>query len=87
MYIKSLTFTAHIDLMGYIFETVGSYECGELLRNAFSVIDYLIQNGQGEYLQERLNLCHPVDAVSTLDVATLLERHIFNIIDYIHEHQ
>lgn len=83
----NVCFTAQYDLLEYIIGSSGSYECSELLREALYAIDNFIQNGQGEYLQDTLNLCHPVETNSMFDIAALYEHYILFITDYINRLQ
>lgn len=79
--------TGQYDLLEYIIGSSGSYQCSELLREALYTIDSFIQSGQGEYLRDALNLCHPVDTSSLLDIAALYEHYILFIMDYINSFQ
>ncbi|XP_037033331.1 putative serine protease K12H4.7 [Bradysia coprophila] len=71
------------DALESIFRNSGSSGCTDLLREALFEMDRFIQNGEGEYLQERLNLCRPVDTNSMFDIAALYEHYILFVTDYI----
>lgn len=75
------------DALESIFHNSGSSGCTELLRDALYEIDSLIQNGEGEHLQETLNLCHPVDTNSPFDIGALYENYILFVTDYINRLQ
>lgn len=58
-----------------------------MLENAYDVISALVEWDQGEYLSERMNLCHPVDTYSEADVASLYELTIRAVLTYIDAYQ
>lgn len=59
----------------------------DLIKSVYNIISYLIANGAGEYLAERLNLCHPVDASSDADIASLYELTVRAVNSYIDQYQ
>lgn len=78
---------SQLDLLYDILLVSGDEVCRSRIQNAFEVLDYLIQNHNGEYIQERLNLCHPVDTNSSTDIAALYESNFDAIVEYIGYHQ
>jgi hypothetical protein len=60
--------------------------CRRLIRNAYDIIAYLVISGEGEYLSERMNLCHPVATDDEADVASLYENTIRAILSYINQY-
>lgn len=62
-------------------------QCVDLIKSTYNIIAYLIGNDAGEYLGERLNLCHPVDASSDADIASLYELTVRAVNSYIDQHQ
>lgn len=60
--------------------------CTALIRNAYDIIAYLVINHQGEYLSQRMNLCHPVETDNEADVASLYELTIRAVLFYINDH-
>lgn len=75
------------DVFEYTFMIDDQGHCRDLIDNAYTVIAYLINNEQGDYLSQRLNLCRPVDTDSESDVAALYELTIRAILSYINEYQ
>lgn len=65
----------------------GGQDCALRIENAFEIMDYLIENDENEYLQERMNLCNPVDSSSDHDIAMFFEYNIAFISDYIDNNQ
>lgn len=61
--------------------------CAERLHNAFDVLQYLIENAEVAYLQERLRLCAPLETTNEQEVAVLLFRFIDLISQYIRVHE
>lgn len=84
--VEAFTFS-QLDLLQYTIFSAGNSECRDQVLNAFQVLDYLVENHEGEYIQERLNLCHPVDTNSRQDIGTLFESHIAAIVTYINQNQ
>lgn len=80
--IEAFTY-AQYDLLQYTILANGGAQCRDQVYSTFQIMDYLIENGNGEYLQERLNLCHPVDTESDTDSAALFESHILVLLYYI----
>lgn len=78
---------AQYDLLGSVLSSAGSPECRDLLSDAFSFIENLIENGGGDVLQEKFNLCHPVNTESTLDSAAFYESHINDVFAIINREQ
>lgn len=78
---------SQLDLLNYVISAGGDQVCRARVENAFAVLDYLIDNHNGEYIQERLNLCSPVDTNSASDIAALYESHFSSIVQYIDIHQ
>lgn len=64
----------------------GSSECHTRVKNAFDVLEYLIENAQADYLQERLRLCAPLETDNVQEVGFLFERFIDYISAYIKRH-
>ncbi len=62
-------------------------QCVDLIKSVYNIIAYLIANDAGEYLAERLNLCHPVDASSDADIASLYELTVRAVNSYIDQYQ
>lgn len=75
------------DIFEYTFYIPDEGRCRSLIRNAYDIIAYLVINGQGEYLSQRMNLCHPVDTENEADVASLYELTIRAILSYVNEYQ
>lgn len=84
--IEAFTFSQY-DLLQYTLLYTGGAQCRDLVYSAFQTIDYLVQNGNGEYLQQRLNLCHPVDTESATDSASLIETTIQQLLYYVETYQ
>lgn len=73
--------SAHIDIVLYYpehlsntFDTItsiGGPECGEILHSAFRIIEDAIRLTNISYVEERLNLCSPIDIHIEEDVARL----------------
>lgn len=78
---------SQLDLLNYVLQAGGDEVCRARVQNAFEVLDYLIENHNGEYIQERLNLCNPLDTNSPSDIAALYEAHFSAIVQYIDIHQ
>lgn len=64
-----------------------SVECAERVRNAFDVLQYLIEDAQTAYIQERLRLCAPMDTTNVQESAVLMYRFIDLISQYIRVHK
>lgn len=75
------------DIFEYTFFINDDGLCRRLISNAYDVIAYLVVNGEGEYLSQRLNLCHPVDTDNEADVASLYELTMRAVLSYINEYQ
>lgn len=58
-----------------------------MIRSTYNIIAYLVVNGAGEYLSERLNLCHTVDTTSEADIASLYELSVRAVNTYIDQFQ
>lgn len=78
---------SQLDLLYDILLASGDEVCRSRIQHAFAVLDYLIENHNGEYIQERLNLCSPVDTNSPSDIAALYESNFDAIVEYIGYHQ
>lgn len=65
----------------------GSEECQQLVQQAFQVVAELVRESQGEYIQERLKLCSPVNTTSTADIGALFQSHVMAILDYVDSNQ
>jgi serine protease 16 len=74
------------DVFEYTFFINDEGRCRDLIDNAYAVIAYLVNAGEGEYLASRLNLCTPVEAESQADVASLYELTIRAVLSYINEY-
>lgn len=75
------------DIFEYTFMIPDDGYCRALIRNAYDIIAYLVIAGEGEYLSQRMNLCHPVATDDEADVASLYENTIRAILTYINEYQ
>lgn len=84
--IETFTFSQY-DLLQYTILSTGGAQCRDLVYSAFQTIEYLLQAGNGEYLQQRLNLCFPVDTVSETDSAALIETTIQQLLSYVETFQ
>lgn len=82
-----IPYVGQYDSLEYVIYSLGGAQCRNAVRDALFEMDRLIVNGEGEYLQERLKLCQPVDTSSTLDIAALYEHYILFITDYINRQQ
>lgn len=65
----------------------GGQECADRVTYAFTVLESLLQSAEGEYLQERLALCDPLDTTNAQEVSLLVFRFIDTIARYVHFHQ
>lgn len=65
----------------------GGDECFNRVKNAFDVLEYLIENAQADYLQERLQLCKPLEVDNEQEVGFLFERLVDYISAYIKQHK
>lgn len=74
------------DIFEYTFMIPDDGYCRALIRNAYDIIAYLVIAGEGEYLSQRMNLCHPVATDDEADVASLYENTIRAILTYINEY-
>lgn len=74
------------DIFEYTFMIDDNGYCRALIRNAYDIIAYLVNNDEGEYLSERMNLCHPVETDDEADVASLYENTIRAILSYVNEY-
>lgn len=74
------------DIFQYTFFIPDEGRCIDLIRNAYDIIAYLVINGAGEYLSDRLNLCHPVETANEADVASLYELTIRAVLSYINQY-
>lgn len=63
------------------------FDCRDIVKSAFVAMDDLVAKGDGATLQQKLNLCHPVNTSNVNDVAALFQRHLDYIIQYIELHQ
>lgn len=81
MYIgcSHFNFSGYFDNLSYNLQRHGGDECHLRVKNAFDVLEYLIENAEAEYLQERLRLCKPLEVDNDQEVGFLIER----LIDYI----
>lgn len=84
--IEPFTYTQY-DLLSYVLLEQGSEECQQLVQHAFQVVEELVIESQGEYIQQRLNLCSPVNTSSTGDIGALFQSHVLAILDYIDANQ
>lgn len=84
--IEAFTFSQY-DLLQYVIYDNGGEECRDLVLSVFRIFEYLIEQGNGEYIQSRLNLCTPVDVTSSGDIGAVYQSHIQAIIDYFAVHQ
>lgn len=73
-------FTAQYDRLETILTSVGGTECSDSVRDAFEFMQNLVEIDDREILQDRFNLCHPVDTDSMLDVAAFYESHINDVL-------
>lgn len=64
-----------------------AHVCRGTVQSAFREMDALVVNGEGQRLQQILNLCHPVDTNNVNDVGILFQRHIDYLIEYLELHQ
>lgn len=71
--------TGYYDNLSYNIRHHGGDECLARVQNAFDVLEYLIENAEAEYLQERLRLCKPLEVDNDQEIGFLIER----LIDYI----
>lgn len=62
-------------------------ECHARVRNAFEVLLYLFENGQVDYVTERLRLCNPVAPEDPQEVGLLFELFIDLISNYIRQYR
>lgn len=62
-------------------------DCAVYVNSLFQVFDYLLENGETEYVQEQLNLCNPVDVESEADVSSFYETQLAFISEYIERFQ
>lgn len=79
--------TSQLDLLYDVLLVAGDEVCRGRIQNAFAVLDYLIENHNGEYIQERLNLCSPVDTTYASDISSFYESLFDAIVEYISYHQ
>lgn len=77
----------YFDNLSYNLRHHGSEECFGRVRNAFDVLEYLIENSAAEYLQERLQLCKPLETDNDQEVGFLIERIVDYISAYIKQHK
>lgn len=75
------------DSIGYIFYRTGDFECRDTIQQALYELDALVLAGDGEAIQERLGLCHPVDTNNPTHVSFLFERLVFLVMNYIDNNQ
>lgn len=61
----------------------GGSECVNRIRLAFTEMETLIRNSNGEYLREQLNLCHLVNRDLESDVTALYESHFLIMLNYV----
>lgn len=80
-------FVGYYDNLSYNLQHHGSDECHSRVTNAFDVLEYLIENAQADYLQERLQLCKPLEVDNDQEVGFLIERLIDYISAYIKRHK
>lgn len=73
------------DIFEYTFMIPDDGYCRALIKNAYDIIAYLVINGEGEYLSQRMNLCHPVATDDEADVASLYENTIRAVLSYVNE--
>lgn len=69
-----------------LYSIVGE-QCVDRFLGAFNALDALVENGDGERIQEILHLCHSVDTDSHADVAALFEIYYDYISMYINVFQ
>lgn len=62
-------------------------QCHARVQNAFDILQYLFENGQSEYVTERLRLCTSVNPQSPQEVGLLFELFIDLISNYIRRYQ
>lgn len=84
--IESFTFSQY-DQLSYVLLSQGSEECHQQVEQAFEVVQQLVQDGEGEYISERLNLCTPVNTTNTQDIGALFQSHVQAVLTYIDERQ
>ncbi|KAG4071866.1 hypothetical protein HA402_006027 [Bradysia odoriphaga] len=77
---------SYFDNLSYNLRHHGSDECFGRVKNAFDVLEYLIENAEGDYLQERLRLCQPLEVDNDQEVGFLIERLVDYISAYIKQH-
>lgn len=75
------------DSIGYIFYRSGDLECRDTVQEALNELDAMVLAGDGEAIQERLGLCHPVDTNNSIHVSFLFERLLFLVMNYIENNQ
>lgn len=75
------------DSVGYTFFRTDDYECRDTVQHALDTIDLLLWAGEGADVQERLNLCHPVDTNNQNAISFVFESIIRFINDYIEQFQ
>lgn len=75
------------DYLEYTFNIQDGGHCIQLIQNAYDIIAYLVIAGEGEYLSQRLNLCHPVQTTSQADIASLYELTVRAVLTYINAYQ
>lgn len=73
----------YYDNLSSILRYMDSIECAERVNNAFDVLEYLIDNNESAYIQERLRLCTPLDGDDDQEVAVLIYRFVDLISQYI----
>ncbi|KAJ6623773.1 putative serine protease K12H4.7 [Pseudolycoriella hygida] len=78
---------SYYDNLSYNLRRHGSNECHARVKNAFDVLEYLIENGEADYLTERLQLCKPLEVDNDQEVGFLVERFIDYISAYIKQHK
>lgn len=77
----------YYDNLSYNLREHGSDECFRQVKNAFDVLEYLIEHAEVDYLQERLQLCKPLESDNPQEVGFLIERFIDYISAYIKQHK
>jgi len=62
-------------------------QCHARVQNAFDVLAYLFENGQSDYITERLQLCNAVNPNAPQEVGLLFELFIDLISNYVRRYQ
>lgn len=84
--LEAFSFTQY-DLLEYTLLEVGNEVCHDQIRSVFETIHTLVLAGEGEYLQERFDLCEPVDTTNAGDIGNLIDSQVIAIVNYIQTRQ